>query len=124
MTSWYIESSFTIPASSSAEEVPYVLQAVDQCVDLGRRGVQIERRSRGRRNSVPQADRPCAVVADPYRDALLVEDLAHVVRVDVTQCERDRRATLLGRRRADDPDVRALREPLDRVLGERVLVGE
>ena len=98
MTSWYIESSFTASHHHpSAEEVPYVLQAVDQGVDLGRRGVQIERRSRGRRNSVPQADRPRAVVADPDRDALLVEDLAHVVRVDVAEREGDRGAAVLGR---------------------------
>src|SRR5690242_14905997 len=124
MTSWYIESSFTVSARPSAEEVPYVLQALDQCVDLGRSGVQIERRSRGRGNSVPQADRPRAVVADPDRDALLVEDLAHVVRVDVTEREGDGRAPVLGRARADDPEVGYLRQALDRVLGQRVLVGE
>src|SRR5918996_4131689 len=101
MTSWYIESSFTVSARPSAEEVPYVLQTVDQSIDLGRRGVQIERRSRGRRNSIAEADRPCAVVADPDRDALLVEDLAHVVRVDVAQREGDGRSAVLGRGRAD-----------------------
>ncbi|CAM5691565.1 hypothetical protein SALBM311S_11073 [Streptomyces alboniger] len=85
-------SSFTISARPSAEEVPYVLQPVDQSVDLGRRGVQIERRSRGRRNSVPQADGACAVMTHAYRDALLVQNLAHVVRVDVAQREGDRRA--------------------------------
>src|SRR5690242_3236870 len=105
MTSWYMESSFTVSARPSAEEVPYVLQSVDQSVDLGRRGVQIERRSRGRRNSVPQADRAGAVVADPDRDALLVEDLTHVVRVDVTEREGDRRAPVLGRGRANDAQV-------------------
>src|SRR5690242_9718444 len=115
MTSWYIESSFTFPASPSAEEVPYVLQAVDQSVDLAGRGVQVERRSRGRRNSVPQADRTGAVVPDPDGDALLVEDLAHVVRVDVAQRERDRGAAVLGRGGADDPEVGDLREPLHRV---------
>src|SRR4051812_22679175 len=110
MTSWYIESSFTISARPSAEEVPYVLQPVDQSVDLGRRGVQIERRSRGRRNSVPQADGACAVMTHAYRDALLVQNLAHVVRVDVAQREGDRRAPVLGRRRADDPEARDLAE--------------
>src|SRR3954470_9708782 len=110
MTSWYIESSFTFSASPSAEEVPYVLQTVDQRVDLGRRGVQIERRSRGRRNSVPQAHGAGAVVTDPDRDALLVEDLAHVVRVDVAEREGDRRAPVLGRGRADDPQVGDLAE--------------
>src|SRR3954454_13158052 len=123
MTSWYIESSFTVLSSRpSAEEVPYVLQAVDQSVDLGLRGVQIERRSRGRRNSVAEADRPRAVVADPDRDALLVEDLAHVVRVDVAEREGDRGAPLLGRRRADDPEVGDFEEALHRVFRERVLV--
>src|SRR5512147_1874563 len=124
MTSWYIESSFMRSLVPSAEEVPYVLQSVDQGVDLGRRGVQVERRSRGRRNSVPEADRTGAVVADADRDALLVEDLAHVVRVDVAQGEGDRGAAVLGRRRADDPQIRDLRQALHRVLRERVLVGE
>src|SRR3954452_16175750 len=124
MTSWYIESSFTVPVRPSAEEVPYVLQAVDQNVDLGRRGVQIERRSRGRGNSVAEADGPRAVVPDTDRDALLVQDLAHVVRVDVAQGEGDRRAPLLGRGRADDPEVGDLRQLPHRVLGERVLMGE
>src|SRR3954453_8824409 len=124
MTSWYMESSFTLSARPSAEEVPYVLQAVDQSVDLGLRGVQIERRSGGRRNSVAEADGPCAVVADADRDALLVEDLAHVVRVDVAQREGDGGPAVLGRRRADDPEVRHLVQALHRVLGERVLVGE
>src|SRR5689334_25271399 len=99
MTSWYIESSFTVSTRLSAEEVPNVLQPLDQCVDLGRRGVQIERRSRGRGNSVPQADGSRAVVADADRDALLVEDLAHVVRVDVAQGEGDRGPAVLGRGR-------------------------
>src|SRR3954452_12844065 len=124
MTSWYIESSFTVSARPSAEEVPYVLQPLDQCVDLGRRGVQIERRSRGRGNSVPEADGPRAVVTDTDRDALFVEDLAHVVRVDVAEREGDRRAPVLGRGGADDPEAGDLRQALDRVLGERVLVGE
>src|SRR5689334_20150146 len=124
MTSWYIESSFTVSTRLSAEEVPYVLQPLDQCVDLGRRGVQIERRSRGRRNSVAEADGAGAVVADADRDALLVQNLAHVVRVDVAEGEGDRRTAVLGRRRADDPQVRDLAQLLHRVLGERVLMGE
>src|SRR3954471_10609637 len=122
MTSWYIESSFTVSARPSAEEVPYVLQPLDQCVDLGRRGVQIERRSCGRGNSVPEADGPRAVVTDADRDALLVEDLAHVVRVDVAQREGDRGAAVLGRGGADDPQVGHLQEALDRVLRDRVLM--
>src|SRR5690242_11704381 len=97
MTSWYIESSFMRSLVPSAEEVPYVFQPVDQSIDLGRCGVQIERRSRGRRNSVAQAHGASAVVAHPDRDALLVEDLAHVVRVDVAEREGDRRAPVLGR---------------------------
>src|SRR5918996_3612983 len=123
MTSWYMESSFTVSARPSAEEVPYVLQAVHQSVDLGRRGVQIERRSRGRRNSVAEADRARAVVAHADRDALLVQDLAHVVRVDVPEREGDRGAALLGRGGADDAQVGDLRQALDRVLGEGLLVG-
>src|ERR1044072_3852115 len=120
MTSWYIESSFTW--HPLAEEVPYVLQPVDQGIHLGRRGVQIERRSRGRRNSVPQADRTGTVVADPDGDALLVEDLAHVVRVDVAEREGDRGPALLGRGGADDAQVGHLQEPADRVVGQGVLM--
>src|ERR1700761_2990179 len=115
MTSWYIESSFT--RQPLPEEVPYVLQPLDQGVALGRRGVQVERRPGGRGNSVPQADRPGAVVADPDGDALLVEDLAHVVRVDVTEGEGDRRAAVLGRVRPDHPQVGDLLEPAHRVPG-------
>lgn len=101
-----MDSSFT--SQPSAEEVPDVLQTVHQGVDLGGRGVQIERRSRRRGNSVPQADRAGAVVADPDGDAHLVEYLTHVVRVDVAEREGDRRPAVLGRRRADDPQVRDL----------------
>ena len=36
------------------------------------------------------------MVADPDRDALFVQDLAHVVGVDVAQGEGDRRAAVLG----------------------------
>src|SRR6478609_1572448 len=120
MISWYIASSFM--AATSAEEVADVVEAVDQRVHLAGRGVQVERRPGGRRNSVPQADRPRAVVADPDRDALLVEDLADVVRVDVTEREGDRRAAVDGRARADDPQIGHLVQALDGVGGDRVLV--
>ena len=80
-----------------------MLEPLDQGVDLGRRGVQVERRPRGRRDSEPQADRPRAVVADPHRDALLVEHLADVVRVDVASVNEIAAPAVDRLVRADDP---------------------
>src|SRR5258708_283123 len=127
MISWYIDCSCISPALLAPglypEEPLDDVQALDEGVDLGRRGVQIERRPRGRRNSIPDAHRPRAVVPDADRDALLVQDLADVVRVDVAEHERDRRPALLSRRRADDAEALDLLQPPERVLGDRVLVG-
>ena len=44
------------------------------------------------------AHRPRAVVPDPDGDAEVVEDLADVVRVQVTECEGDRGAAVVRRR--------------------------
>src|SRR3954454_9230588 len=96
MISWYSDSSCT-------EEPLHVFDPADERVDLRRGRVEVERRAGRRGHLVVQAHRPRAVVTDAHRDALLVENLTDVVRVDPVEHERDRPAALLRRRRADDP---------------------
>ena len=50
-------------------------------------------------------------MTDSHRDTSLVEQLAHVVRVDALECERDRPAAVLAGRRPDDA------QPIDPVQG-------
>src|ERR1700749_1125486 len=95
MISWYIESSCIVivhpPPSSRAEETLDVLQTFHERVYVGFRGVHGERRACGRRDAVTHAHRPRTVLPYAHRDALLVEHLPHVVRVDVAERGREER---------------------------------
>src|SRR5689334_708601 len=106
----------------SREDRLHLLDALDQGVDLVHRGVHTERRSRGRRYSVPHADRTSAVMTGAHGDALLVEQLRDVVRMNALERKGDRGATVDGGGRPDDAQVRDRLQTLERVGGERLLV--
>ena len=56
-------------------------------------------------------------------DAVAVEDLGDVVRVDAVHVEGDDAAALVAGRRAEDPETRYLGDPLERVGGQLGLGG-
>ena len=77
-------------------------------------GVEVEARARRRRDAEPRHQRLRAVVAGADRDALPVEHLRDVVRVDPVDVERDDPGAAL-RRRAVARDAVDLAELLERV---------
>src|SRR5688500_193284 len=99
MISWYIDSDTSVPPEALDGD-----DALEQRVDLGLGGVEVGRGARGRRHAVAAADGRGAVVADPARDAELVQRLADVVRVDAVDGEGDRGAAGRQRVGADDGD--------------------
>ena len=80
--------------------------------------VEVERRPSSGRHSETDAHRVGTVVADPHLHSERVEHLAHVVRVDTSQDERDRAAPVHHRVRPDDPQVRNGGQGVQRVRGE------
>src|SRR5215213_10012945 len=65
-----------------AQDLPGLVKALDEPVDLLRHGVQVEARAVGGGDAEPSHQRLAAVVARADRDALGVEHLRHVVRMD------------------------------------------
>src|SRR5215203_6771539 len=91
MISWYMFSSCISGSTShSSEELLGRANSVGQGVDVVVAGVHVERRAGRRRDAVAADDGPRAVVPHPDGDAVVVEDLAHVVGVDALDGERDR----------------------------------
>src|SRR5215218_2228201 len=96
MISWYIDSSCIRWPSScartshSSEELLGRANSVRQGVDVVVAGVHVERGPGGGRDAVAPHHRPGAVVPDAHGDAVVVEDLPDVVRVDALDGEGDR----------------------------------
>src|SRR3954468_24175909 len=105
MMSWYIDSSCISCASHRSEELLGRANSVGEGVDVVVAGVHVERRPRGGRNPVPPDDRPRAVVPHPDGDAVVVEYLPDVVRVDAVDGEGDRSPAGHGVGRADHGDA-------------------
>src|SRR5215217_51367 len=123
MISWYIDSScISGPTSHRSEELLGRANSVGQGVDVVVAGVHVERGAGGGRDAVAADDGPRAVVPDADGDAVVVEDLADVVRVDAVDGEGDGAASGDGVGRADHGDAGDLGELLQRVAGERLLV--
>src|SRR3954454_9520089 len=97
------------------------VEAVDELVDLLGDRVEVEARPIGSRDAELLHQRLAAVVAGADRNALQVEDLRDVVRMDVLEVERDDAGATIGGR-AVEPDARHLRQAAERVGGELVLV--
>src|SRR5215210_2464987 len=71
------------------EELAGVRERLDQRIYLVLGVVQVEARPRRRRDAEPAHQRLGAVVAAPYRDPLVVQDLGEVMGVNVRQREGD-----------------------------------
>ena len=124
MTSRYSWSNSLIQRQNGAGASQVLLdlvQAVDQPVDLLGDGVEVEARARGRGDAEASHQRLGAVVAGADGDALPVEDLRDVVRMDPGDVERDDPGTPLDGR-PEDADPVELGELGQRVLGQLVLV--
>src|SRR5262245_52764035 len=117
MTSWYICSIRMSgrPVDRGFLVVQRLVRAEEllRAPDPGREGVHLvrgvvdrERRARGRGDTELPVQRPRAVMPDPDRDALVVEDLPEVVGVDAVDDERHCATAVLGGGRSDDPDSR------------------
>src|SRR3954462_4725566 len=105
MISWYMFSSCISGSTShSSEELLGRANSVGEGVDVVVAGVHVEGRPRRRRDPVAPDDGPRAVVPHPDGDAVVVEDLAHIVRVDALDGEGDRSPAGHGVRRADHRD--------------------
>src|SRR5215204_2210432 len=117
MTSLYRSSmGMRLAEDFSRAEEPLV-----EAVDVLLEGVEVEARSVRRRDAQPGHQRLAAVVARADRDALPVQNLRDVVRVDALHVERDDPGPLL-RRRAVQLDPRHVTEALQRVGDEVVLM--
>src|SRR3954469_14188671 len=103
MMSWYIDSSCisALLRGCNAEEALSFPHAVGERVDVVVARVDVERRPRRGGDAVAADHRPGAVVPAPDGDAEVVEDLAHVVRVDALDGEGDRASAGHGVGRAD-----------------------
>src|SRR5438046_6205533 len=97
MTSRYRFSSAK-SLMGSREHLTDGVQPVDELVDLLEDRVEVEARPVGSRNAELLHQRLAAMVPRPDRDALEVEDLRDVVRVDVFEIEGDDPRATLGRR--------------------------
>src|SRR3712207_4636699 len=80
MISWYIDSSCISTTSHRSEELLGRADSLREGVDVVVAGVHVERGPGGGRDAVAAHDRPGAVVPDAHGDAVVVEDLTHVVR--------------------------------------------
>ena len=115
MICWYIESMDIVmlcPRSlrkrrSSRKHLLDLADTGDERVDLVLGGVDAERRASGSRDAITDAHRTCAVVPGPHGDAVLIQQLGDVMRVDALEGERDRRPAV---DRGLGPDERAVRE--------------
>src|SRR6476661_4390275 len=120
MISWYRASR---SMSANLEVLLGVLQPLDERVYLARCRVQVRRHAGRALHAVPLVRGLRAVVPGADGDPAAVEHLAHVVRVDAVDLEGDR-ATTRGRvLRAEHGQPGHGREPLQRVAGDRLLVG-
>src|SRR3954452_17958099 len=91
MMSWYIDwSCISGSTSHSSEELLGRANSVGQGVDVVVAGMHVEGRPGRRRDPVAPDDGPRAVVPHPDGDAVVVEHLAHVMRVDALDGEGDR----------------------------------
>src|SRR5688572_6706584 len=123
MISWYMFSSCISGSTShSSEELLGRANSVGEGVDVVVAGVHVERGAGGRRDAVAPHDRPGAVVPHADGDAVVVEDLADVVRVDAVDGEGDRSPAGHRVGRADHRDTGDLRQLVQRVAGDRLLV--
>src|ERR1700722_6570714 len=109
MISWYIDSSCICFLSGKhclprlrqlrsrrlAEETLSVPDTFRQGIYLGGGVVDIEACPGAGLHAERPVQRPRAVVPGPYRDAKLVENLAHIVRMDSVHLERDGTAPVL-----------------------------
>src|SRR5688572_28857893 len=84
----------------SSEDLAYVVESVDERIDVGARVVHGKRRPRRRRDAEALHQRLRAVVAGPHADTARSEDLGDVVRVGDVQREGDERPALGGVQRA------------------------
>ena len=113
MISWYICSICIVsatPKNSRAARTPSTSASTSSGVLYSAND-----RPHGGGDPEPAVQRPGAVVADPDRDAAVVEHLADVVRVHAVDHERHRTAAVARASvRPDDPDPGHLREPVQR----------
>lgn len=91
-----------------------VLEPLDQPLDVTRGVVHGDRGTRRRRHAQLAHKRLRAVVSSPDADAVAPEDLADVVGMGSLERERDKRASLLRRRRPVDHEAGDRRKPLER----------
>src|SRR6266487_2138151 len=98
-----------------------LLQACDEPVDLLGDGVEVEAGPVRRRDAKLGHQRLAAVVAGTNRDAVHVEDLCHVVRVDPFDVERDDSRTPVGGRAVAD-EARYVGQTVERVDEQLTLV--
>src|SRR5439155_16189568 len=107
----------TAGRTRSREVLPRLLDALDEPVDLPGEAVEVEARAVRGRDAELGHQRLAAVVAGADRDAVHVQHLRHVVRVDALEVEGDDPGAAL-RRRPVEADARDLRQPFDRLRGE------
>src|SRR3569833_2600955 len=104
MISWYIDSSCipfpslrpTRSPSGRTEEFLRLPKSVGQGVDLRARVVEVQRRAGARVEPEFVVERSCIVVTGSYGHTVRVQDLAHVVRVElpsVQAVERERQGS-------------------------------
>src|SRR5215510_15966471 len=105
MISWYSDSSCISPPSRHLEEPLRLAYSLGQRVHLVEGVVQVERGPGAGLDAERPVQRPGAVVPGPDGDAVLVEYLADVVRVQPADLEGDRGPPALRRRRPEDPDA-------------------
>src|SRR3954470_16170267 len=123
MISWYMLSSCISGSTSHrSEELLGRANSLGQGVDVVVAGVHVERGAGGRRHAVPPDDGPGAVVPHAHGDAVVVENLTDVVRVDALDGERDGSPAGNGVGRADHRDAGDLGQLLQRVAGDRQLM--
>src|SRR5207253_1224043 len=100
------------------EVPPGILESVDEGVDLGWGVVDEEARARRGDAVEPPHQWLSAVMAGPDGDAVLIEHLTEVVRVNVAVVESDHADALLCARRTVDRDTGDGRKLLHRIGGD------
>src|SRR4051794_34667495 len=105
MMSWYIDSSCISTTSHRSGELLGRANSVGESVDVVVAGVHVEGRPGGRRHPVAPDDGPRAVVPDADGDAVVVQHLADVVRMDALHGEGDRSPAGHRVRRPDHGDA-------------------
>src|SRR5882724_11826399 len=106
----------------SAEDLPNLVEAAYERVDVPRRVVDVERGAGHRGNPEALAHRAGAVVAHAYLNTEVVENLPDVVRVDAGQLEGQRAAPADRHPGAEDPQAGHGLQSVQRVRGELLLV--